>query len=387
MKLRALVVFVGLALGSLPAWAQPAPAGTHRVTPTRLNVRSGPGTEHPVVGGLDRGALVRLAERRPDWSRLDGPPARWVATRYLEPLPVAVVGMEDVLSPTPTPAPPPAAGDARARLQRATDWLYQLQGLDPQAVRATRFDVLVTDPTRDGTDASRWPSATVSALREGGRVCLAYLSIGEAEDYRGYWRASWRAAPPAWLGPENPDWRGNYLVRYWHPGWRAVLLADDGPLARIVDAGWDGAYLDIVDGYEFWAERGEVTEAEGMRRMAALVKEVADFARARRPGFVIVPQNASALAARPDMLATIDGLALEDTFYDDDRTQAAAHTQEVLTNARAVRAAGKAVLAVDYCRAPARVNRFYDLARQAGLVPYSTVRELDRLVVNPGHAP
>ena len=41
------------------------------------------------------------------------------------------------------------------------------------------FDIVVMDYSRDGT---------------------------EAGDYRFYWRDDWR---------ENPEWRGNYTVRYW----------------------------------------------------------------------------------------------------------------------------------------------------------------------------
>ena len=41
---------------------------------------------------------------------------------------------------------------------------------------------------------------------------FAYLSLGEAEDYRFYWQPSWNSRKPAWLHGENPGWRGNYLV-------------------------------------------------------------------------------------------------------------------------------------------------------------------------------
>lgn len=280
-----------------------------------------------------------------------------------------------------------AQDDARTRLVRASDWLYQLQELDPAAVRASRFDVVVTDPSRDGTDGAWWPRETVEALRADGRIALAYVSIGEAESYRGYWRPAWTTRPPAWLGPENPDWEGNYAVRFWDPGWRAILLAEDGPLARIVDAGWDGAYLDLVDVYERWVELGELSEDEGLRRMAAFVRDVSTFARARRPGFLIVPQNAPALVARPDVLPSVDGIGLEDTFFDGERAQPARATDEVLSHARRIRAAGKPVFAVDYCRDPARVSRFYEHARSVGFVPYATVRALDRLVIDPGHEP
>jgi cysteinyl-tRNA synthetase len=277
--------------------------------------------------------------------------------------------------------------DAKTRLAQAKDWLYQLQQLDPEAVAASRFDVVVTDPSRDGTDADAWPKDAVAKLRTKGRVALAYVSIGEAESYRGYWRAAWAKTPPAWLGPENPDWKGNFAVRFWDPSWRAIVLADDGPLARALDAGFDGLYLDLVDVYERWAELGEVDEDEGARRMVAFVKEVATFARARKPGALVVPQNAASLVARPELLAVVDGIGLEDTFFDGERTQTAEHTTEVLAAARRIRAAGKPVFALDYCRTKAKVDRFYELALAQGFVPYATVRPLDAMTLDPGHEP
>jgi cysteinyl-tRNA synthetase, unknown class len=277
--------------------------------------------------------------------------------------------------------------DAAARLARANDWAYQLQDLDLAQARASAFDVLVTDPTRDGTDATAWTRDEVAQLREGGRVALAYLSVGEAEDYRGYWRPEWRARPPAWLGPENPEWKGNHLVRFWDPAWRALLLAEDGPLLRLVEAGWDGVYLDRVDVWEDWVARGELDRADAMDRMAAFVRELAAAARARRPGFLVVQQNAPDLAVRPDVLEVLSGLGLEDTFFWDERQRPPAEVDDVLALARRVRAAGRPVLCVDYCRALAAVARFHARARAEGLVPYATVRALDRLVVDPGFEP
>jgi len=46
--------------------------------------------------------------------------------------------------------------------------------------------------------------------------------------------------------------------------------------------------------------------------------------------------------------------------------------------------AGKVVLAVDYCQESGLVTDFYQKARSKGYVPYSTVRDLDELVVNEG---
>jgi len=75
----------------------------------------------------------------------------------------------------------------------------------------------------------------------------AVFSIGEAEDYRTYWQPGWTSSPPDWLTAENPDWSGNYLVRYWDPSWQGIVFAE---LAAIVAAGFDGVYLDKIDAYE-----------------------------------------------------------------------------------------------------------------------------------------
>lgn len=60
------------------------------VVATRLNVRAGPGAEHPVVGKLAQGSEVRVLEIvdgwkriRPDTGRLEG----WVAGEFLQPPP------------------------------------------------------------------------------------------------------------------------------------------------------------------------------------------------------------------------------------------------------------------------------------------------------------
>jgi len=79
------------------------------------------------------------------------------------------------------------------------------------------------------------------------RLVLCYLSIGEAEEYRGYWQAEWAADPPDWLLAENPAWSGNYTVRFWDASWQAIVYRQ---LERIVAAGFDGVYLDCVDAYE-----------------------------------------------------------------------------------------------------------------------------------------
>ena len=87
----------------------------------------------------------------------------------------------------------------------------------------------------------------------GTRILLCYMSIGEAENYRYYWQTDWKKNPPLWLDQENPLWKGNYKVRYWLPEWKSIIKGNaDSYLDKILDAGFDGVYLDIVDGFEYF---------------------------------------------------------------------------------------------------------------------------------------
>lgn len=123
------------------------------------------------------------------------------------------------------------------------------------ALQGSGHDVLIVDAF-DGENQLLTP-ADVTSLKTkpggGSRLVVSYMSIGEAEDYRDYWNATWAETPPAWLAGENPAWQGNYKVRYWDPAWQAVIFGQPAAyLDRIVAAGFDGTYLDIIDAYEYF---------------------------------------------------------------------------------------------------------------------------------------
>ena len=105
-------------------------------------------------------------------------------------------------------------------LLAATNWGYQLQGrngdpLDVDKLAARPHDMLVVDPSRDGTDAGRFSEAEVSEIKGDRSVLAAYVSIGEANDFRDYWDKDCTTSgnangkltdvAPDWLGPVNPD--------------------------------------------------------------------------------------------------------------------------------------------------------------------------------------
>lgn len=126
------------------------------------------------------------------------------------------------------------------------------------ALQQTNFDVLVIDyqyeDTSDILTAAEVASLKIKA-NGGQRIVLAYMCIGQAEEYRWYWKSSWKTNPPEWLEPnEDPKWDGNYNVRYWLKGWKDLIYGNSTSYTQqLLNAGFDGAYLDLYD-YEYWEE-------------------------------------------------------------------------------------------------------------------------------------
>ena len=287
-------------------------------------------------------------------------------------------------------------GLGNAAPQPANDFVYQLQKIDLRAIGETKFDLVIIDYSRDGSDARGFTSRQIRALKDSPgwpKRVLAYMSIGEAEDYRWYWRRSWDAnvdgkpddEAPSWLGPSNPDWPGNYKVRYWNPAWQRIAY---DYLDKILAARYDGVYLDIVDAYEYRGSSG-LDRPTAEREMVRFVKSIAEYARVTRdpPGFEVYFQNAEGLSVHPDYVRTVSGIGKEDLFYDGNRRQSAAETSYSVRRLDRFKRAGKPVVVIDYVTQRAKIDDFYRKALSNGYVPYATRRDLDILTINPGHAP
>src|SRR5690606_7270424 len=87
------------------------------------------------------------------------------------------------------------AAPARLSLADVESWGYQLQQVERDAVATSPYDLMVIDYSRNGSAELAFSRADVAAMQRkpdgGARLVLAYLSIGEAEDYRSYWQRGW----------------------------------------------------------------------------------------------------------------------------------------------------------------------------------------------------
>ncbi|NOX84643.1 MAG: hypothetical protein GXO86_01565 [Chlorobi bacterium] len=125
-----------------------------------------------------------------------------------------------------------------------------------KAVSATNYDLIIIDLFHNEAPFTTDEISALKTKKSGSRrLVVCYMSIGEAEDYRYYWQPDWKPGNPSWLEKENPDWEGNYKVKYWDKGWQGIIFGNDGSyLNKILDVGFDGVYLDIIDAFEYFEE-------------------------------------------------------------------------------------------------------------------------------------
>lgn len=281
-----------------------------------------------------------------------------------------------------------AADQRRQALAAVTSWGINLRWMDKRQIAGSAFDLVVVDYAQFRHLTFEFPFerhevAEMQARPDGRRrLVLAYLSIGEAEDYRYYWNKAWdEGTRPAWVGPENPKWPGNFPARFWLPDWqRLIATGPSSYLDRIVAAGFDGVYLDRADAYEEWSKERPGAEAE----MADFIARIAAHARKANPEFLVVLQNAEELLTRAKVRSSIDAIAKEDLIYGatgEEEPNPPDMIEHSLRLLRRARGAGLPVLVLEYLADPAKVADARRKIAAERFLPHFAERSLNRLTV------
>lgn len=117
----------------------------------------------------------------------------------------------------------------------------------------TDYDILIIEPSLNGTFFTKEQIEKLKYKSTGEkRIIIAYFSIGEAEDYRSYWKNEWNKKLPFWIEGENKNWKGNFIVRYWTDEWKKIIKDYQENLDSI---NVDGYYLDTIDTFYYFENR------------------------------------------------------------------------------------------------------------------------------------
>jgi cysteinyl-tRNA synthetase len=324
---------------------------------------------------------------------------------------------------------PPADNRTALPLSEVRFFAYQIEDLFlPCAVEklaATHYDMLILEPTcTDVENADFDTSAMVETMKNSSasdgvhrKLVIAYIDIGEAEDWRWYWTWSrdWPAGDPRpsdwpdYILIHDPDgWEGNYPVAYWDERWKDIVIyGKNTPAAagrnytsiidEVIHDGFDGIYLDWVEAFENDVIRAEAErlDKDPAQEMIFFMEEMRDYAQQRRPDFIIIQQNAASLidGRADDLLSVIDAVSQEAIWFDGEATDnwydPYGHDNENDQDLKDYyvyyldQYAEREVPVFDVEYALHNADAAYTAAIEKGYIPYCTRRSLSRLTTTP----
>lgn len=259
------------------------------------------------------------------------------------------------------------AAERERKIDKNARWLCYY-GDDRRVLDVEGYDLLLLESEAVGD---------LSTEDKRGRLCVGYMSVGEAERYRWFYPD---VKDKPWVLDANPEWPDSRLVDPRSPEWRALVV--DYVAAGILDAGYDGFVLDNVD-------TGEELERRDPELYAGAIEATADILRALReayPDAAIIANGG--LDTVPLAFDSVDAVMYEGTFSTWKRVRGDEFAYgEIPPKSKAwlrprllrIKAAGLPILALEYADPadPAEIDRVYAAVRKSGNNPYVAERELD----------
>ena len=224
----------------------------------------------------------------------------------------------------------------------------------------------------------------IRPLREERKIVIGYLSLGEIEKFRDYYKDVERQGI---LLKRNPNWPDSRFVDVRDPRWTKRVVEELIP--RLLQKGFQGIFMDTLDNPAD-LERRDPERYKGMTEAAAhLVQAI----RRNYPRMFIMMNRAYEIL--PKVGGLIDAELGELIYTDFDSTgkgyRLAApdvYRQQVeWLKAAQQRHSHLQVYTLDYWnpKDTAGIEKIYALQRKNGFIPYVSIKNLDRIVREPRH--
>jgi cysteinyl-tRNA synthetase, unknown class len=197
---------------------------------------------------------------------------------------------------------------------------------------------------------------------------LAYVDVGEAQQHEWYFDEVFRNGPPTWALERNRRHPVNVRVLLDAPEWNSIILET---VNRVIDQGFDGVELDVLDVYWNKVYPGGSSKAN-QTKAVKLACKIAKFARARLPSFKIVVNNASDLAGKfPEYKTCVDATIGESVWWFNTRTpRDTQYTQFQIKYLAQNQKAGLKVLVMDKTLIPKDGAFVYRESKKRGWLPF-----------------
>jgi len=227
----------------------------------------------------------------------------------------------------------------------------------------SRYNVVFIDPDI----AQKWQVDTLLKRRV---LPIAYVNIGEAEDYRWYYSD----IKPEWLLGKNPNWAEHYYINVNNVEWQQLIL--EKILPRVFEKGFAGIFLDMVD------VASPDLHPSTRQGVVTLIRKI----REAYPDKVIIMNDGTFLIDQVSDL--IDGLCVESVFasyHFDSKTyyiRPPSESQERCKElAGIMKRYGTKVFLIDYAAAGdvATKSSVVAAASRLGFIPFVSTIDLDTI--------
>lgn len=121
------------------------------------------------------------------------------------------------------------------------------------SIASTNYDLVIIDLFFDDIALNSDDLNRIKYKANGAkRLIIAYMSIGSAEKYRYYWQSNWRKGNPSFIAKSYKGYPDEYWVKFWDKDWQNIIYGNDNSyVKKIIDAGFDGVFLDNIGAYYF----------------------------------------------------------------------------------------------------------------------------------------
>jgi cysteinyl-tRNA synthetase len=149
--------------------------------------------------------------------------------------------------------------DDITKMSQVKNYLYLINSEDfdskedfIKAISETNYDLITIDLYFDGTTPYKPEELEQMKTKANGgkRLIVCYMNIGAAENWRSYWKSDWELYHPEFIKRKYDGYDNEFWVEYWNPEWQKIIFGSyNSYLKKIMDAGFDGTYLDNTEAY------------------------------------------------------------------------------------------------------------------------------------------
>jgi len=265
------------------------------------------------------------------------------------------------------------------------NWIIWTKDIQLSEIEQSNFELAVIDYSSTGTDENTFTRQQIEKARTTGcaKRMVAIINVGNAENYRFYWQASWQQTLPGFIAEQDSTNPSSYFVKFWDPAWQQIVYQT---IDKAIAQGFDGVYLTNIDVYKMGFAQGHEID------MVDFIHSITQYSHQKSPlgqDFGIIVENTEEFGTKyPSYLSVVTGIAKVNNFVQKGVLVTANEriTSENQLDVFKQNSLGKLVLTLDITTNPIEAQYAYTNSLSKGYAPYMT-NYLSSLTTYPGLEP